>query len=330
MLLYRLRMVIRFAWFSVLASSLVGCLQQPADEGAGNPGGKGDIWGEDDRKERYEIESAPLRHAAQASAATWLLSELEHDATRDVWSAKMPKTLAEDQTLCDGERFATQPAAAWCSATLITDDIMVSAGHCFDASNPCSSFAVVFDYAYDSAPTDPMLAAKDIPAANVYTCAEMLATKFAVDFGTEKGPDYAVFRLDRKVTGREPAAVNWSGTVEMGKPAYVIGHPARLPQKLASGVVLDGASNPEIIVHDADVFGGNSGCGLFDATGTLIGIHSRSSAQRYIQVPPATCKVAAVCGENATCDRKPTAYDPRALKNELTPELRTRLGIPAM
>lgn len=296
--------------------------------GGSGGGGKGDVWGTDDRVERYEIQTEALKAAARSSGGTFLLTDLVHDQTRDVWSAKTPtETLGQDQQLCEGQRFANQPAVAWCSATLIADDIMVSAGHCFQ-SQRCEDFAVVFDYAYDAAPTDPMAVAKDIPAANVYRCAEMLSSSYSVDYTAGRGSDYAVFRLDRKVTGRAVAKVNWSEPLMNDQPAYVIGHPSRIPQKLATGKILDGTMNPDFVMHDADVFGGNSGGGLFDAQGTLIGIHVHSSAQRY-SYDSRGCYVVSVCGENATCTRKPHAYDPRALKAKLTPELRMRLGIPA-
>ncbi len=305
----------------ILASCTDG---SPANGGAG---GKGDVWDTDDRVERYEIQTEALREAARSSGGTFLLTDLVHDETRDVWSAKTPtKTLGEDQRLCEGERFANQPAVAYCSATLITDDIMVSAGHCFQWSR-CEDFAVVFDYAYDAAPSDPMAVSKDIPGSKVYRCAEMLATAYDVDYDAERGSDYAVFRLDRKVTDRPPAPVNWSDTLDNGEPAYVIGHPSRIPQKLAMGRILDN-TNPDFVVHDADVFGGNSGGGLFDARGRLIGIHVHSSAQRYTS-DPRGCNVGSVCGENATCTRKPHAFDPRSLKTRLSPELQMRLGVPA-
>jgi hypothetical protein len=320
-------MLSRNVLVSLLAATSAACFDGPATGSAGDPNGKGDVWGTDDRIERYEIQTTQLQDAAKRSAATFRLAELEHDATLDVWSATMPKTLGADQMLCDGQKFADQPAVAWCSATLIADDIMVSAGHCFDYY-PCTDFAIVFDYAYDAAPMDPMAAAKNIPAAKVYKCAEMLAHKYDVDYDMNRGVDYSVFRLDRPVTDRMPAPVNWSDPLINGQPAYVIGHPSRIPQKLATGTVLEGTMNPDFVVHDADVFGGNSGGGLFDASGTLIGIHVHSSAQRYVTSPTGTCKVVAVCGDNAQCMRKPHAFDPRRLKTELSPALQMELGIP--
>jgi hypothetical protein len=315
------------AWSSLVTALVVGCIQQPATDPAGDSGGKGDVWGDDDRKERFEIESAPLRAAAHSSAATFRLTKLQHDAA-DTWSVASVSTLGEREDLCDDQRFVSQPAAASCSATLIADDIMVSAGHCFD-SRPCTEIAIVFDFAYATRPTDPMAIVNDIPAANVYTCAEMLATRYEVDYDTSRGVDYAVFRLDRNVTGRVPVQVNWGDPLAKGKPAYVIGHPTGLPQKLAAGVILDATANPDFISHDADVFSGNSGGGLFDANGALIGIHDHSAGKRYVPDDARGCNVVAVCDDNVDCVRTPHAYDTRALKSELSAELQTRLGIPA-
>ncbi|HUS26944.1 MAG TPA: hypothetical protein VMZ53_00490, partial [Kofleriaceae bacterium] len=158
------------ARLALLVLVLPGCLD--GDVGTDrNAGGKGDVWGTDDRVERYEIQSMALQEVARSEAALVRSSSLVHDPMRDVWSATSPKTLGDAQHLCAGERFADQPVVAYCSATLIADDIMVSAGHCFEAVD-CADLLVAFDLAYDAAPTDPMQIAHDMPAANVYRCAE--------------------------------------------------------------------------------------------------------------------------------------------------------------
>ena len=319
-------MAIRFS-AACCAVLTIGCIDTPFSGEAG--GGKGDIWGDDDRKETHEIETASLQAAAKASVGIVQKSALVHDAARDMWSASPGvKTLAEYYDLCPGQRFETQPALASCSGTLIADDIIVSAGHCFEDALTCDGVAIVFDLAYASAPTDPMSAAREIPGANVYRCAEMLSKELSTDYEAKTGADYAVFRLDRKVTGRKPSAVNWTERVEDAQPAYVIGHPSGIPQKIATGEVLDGTTHPDYVVHDADVFGGNSGGGLFDRDGKLIGIHVFSSAQRYVPGPSGTCNVVAICGENAECMYKPHAYDPRAMKTKLSTELQIRVGVP--
>jgi hypothetical protein len=163
-----------------------------------------------------------------------------------------------------------------------------------------------------------MAMAKALPARNVYRCKEILATAW------DTSQDYAVFRLDRAVPDRDPAAVHWSGDLPQ-QPAFVIGQPSGLPQKLARGAVTDGVSS-EFVVHNADVFNGNSGGGLFDTYGQLIGIHVKSSGQRYVWNDSRTCMEVAVCGENATCGTPPQAFDTRAVKKRLTAALREELG----
>ena len=216
---------------------------------------------------------------------------------------------------------------AECSGTLVGDDLVLTAGHCFD-SMTCDNLAITFDLGYLAAPTDPASIASGIPGSSVYRCAEVVAKEHQVDYETRRGADYALIRLDRKVTDRTPAEVNWADPVEAGRPAYVIGQPSGLPQKLATGTILDGATNPDFLIHDADVFGGNSGGGLFDAAGRLIGIHVNSSAQRYSQTDE-LCWVVAVCEDNATCRDKPHAFRPSALADRLTPEARALLGVPS-
>lgn len=310
---------------SCLLLLATGCLTAASDDRAGGGGGgKSDIWGADDRIERYEIQTDALREAAFRAGALIQTSELELDAEHQTYSVPNVSTFAEAQNLCEGERFADQPVPAYCSGTLIAEDLVLTAGHCV-AAIPCSDTSFVFDVAYDEPTLLPELAARDIPAAKVFRCAEVVASEY-VGGVAEGAVDYAIIRLDRKVTDRTPATVNWSGAVEVDQPAYVVGQPMGLPQKLATGKVT-ATDNPAFVQHDADVFGGNSGGPLFDKHGTLIGIHVNSSGMRYIPGPSGTCNVAAVCGENAECLYPPHAYDPRAMKARLSEALRTELGI---
>jgi hypothetical protein len=58
-----------------------------------------------------------------------------------------------------------------------------------------------------------------------------------------------------------------------------------------------------------------------------VGLHSFSTGVRYVQAANSSCNVVAVCGQNATCDTKPNAYDVRVLGAVLPVELRSELGI---
>ena len=320
---------------SIVAISLLlaaGCTEMTDPNDPNEPGdddGKSDVWGVDSRKERYQYASnAKLQVAIRASAATFMTDEIEFDAVSNTWKSKILKTLHDSEGLCDGERFETQPAVSYCSATLIAPDIMLTAGHCH-ATTPCEELITIFDYAYEAKPTDAMTIAQGFTPDKVYRCKEKIAAGYEVDYDNESGHDYALYRLDRPVTDRPFAQVNWDQPLAEKQVTFVVGHPSRLPQKIARGAVISDAK-PDFVEHSTDVFGGNSGGGMFDKDGRLIGIHVHSSAKRYVpDDADRTCNVVAVCGDNAECKRKPHSYKPSALKKLLAPELRAELGVPA-
>jgi hypothetical protein len=309
----------------IVATFIWGCaLDASTDDGSGS--GKGDVWGTDDRMERYELSTQQMRDVAKSSLATVIARDLRIDESRGVWSANDAPTLQTDQRLCDGQRFADQPVLADCSATLIAPDIALTAGHCFEASD-CSGILLVLDYAYDAPARDPMSVAHALPTANVFRCAEMLAWKFTADEDPAFGHDYALLRLDRPA-GRPPVRIDWDSPRLQNEPIYVMGYPAGIPLKISPGKILDAVSSPIFFEHDADVLGGTSGGGVFDRHGALRALHSGSSGKRYVPGPSGSCNVVAECGANATCPNAPVAYDVRSMIDELTPELRALIGAP--
>ena len=95
------------------------------------------VYGQDDRLEVYEADE-PFRGLAQQSAVALLgapaLRERE-DGSYDV----VAPPLGESFSLCEGERFPEQTAAATCSGVLIGDDLVATAGHCLGSGRGASS-----------------------------------------------------------------------------------------------------------------------------------------------------------------------------------------------
>ncbi|NJL70980.1 MAG: trypsin-like peptidase domain-containing protein [Candidatus Competibacteraceae bacterium] len=185
--------------------------------------------------------------------------------------------LRSGKPACEGEPFGDQPVAANCSAFLVGDDIVATAGHCINEGT-MSSWRFVFGFAMLDAETP----AVNLTAEQVYTPVEIIGHALE-----SNGADYAIVRLDRAVTapGAAPLAIRRNGLVDVGTPLGVIGHPAGLPLKLAFGpttAVRDNSAETHFTAN-LDTFGGNSGSPVFDAASGLVeGILVRGEADYVI------------------------------------------------
>ncbi len=309
----------------LLVTALAACTSRTAVDT--DPDGKEDVFGTDSRRERYQITSAPLRAVATSSAALVPSWNFARDAATATWSAIEPDTLKDAEGLCKGQRFSTQPKVGYCSATLIDDDIILTAGHCVLTEVRCADVRVVFDFAYTSAPgTNVMRVAENIPDRNVYRCKQVLAAEDVWADHPRDWTDYAVVRLDRPVEGRAPVHVDWDGRRDAGTPLYTIGHPAGIPQKLATGALLETSNT--MLETDVDSFGGNSGGGVFDRDGSLLGQMVFATTSGYVLDEERGCKVESVCGDNTDCEYNNGAYRVTAVAAKLTASVRRELGVP--
>lgn len=210
-------------------------------------------------------------------------------------------TLMQSQDrVAPDQRFASQPAAAFCTGFLVGADLMVTAGHCVkdhdpaDAAAPrdhaaacqqntqqgdyCENIRVVFGFRKDLGGVIPRAA----PARNVYKCVKV------VSHSLNSGPDYTVIRLDRQVGDRLPLAINRGNKGLSGKtPLFVIGHPSGLPLKIAGDAAVISVDT-DVYVNDnwgmsrkwadkgyafltnLDTFHGNSGSPVFNLNTLLV------------------------------------------------------------
>ena len=109
---------------------------------------------------------------------------------------------------------------------MVGDDIIVTAGHCFDGSD-IGRVKFVFGFVMEDENT-PVLT---LPSSQVYTGVELLGQALSGDL------DYAVVRVDRTITasGAMPFDIRREGVVPVGAQVGVIGHPSGLPMKIAFG-----------------------------------------------------------------------------------------------
>jgi hypothetical protein len=303
----------------LVASPLLTCgsASDPEVATASVPGAV--VYGTDDRLDVYAVTEAAWRNRALLSTVALVdKSRVNQADPNNV--VLTGSTLQQSQVLCPGESFATQKTAAYCSGTLIDDDLVLTAGHCITNRKGCQSTAFVFRYAMDSASQ-----ATTITSADVFTCAAIVAR---VQTSTV---DYGVIRLDRKATPRfTPAAVRpGRAAVGLADPLVVIGVPSGLPFKVADGAFVRDprASTLDYFVGNPDTFGGNSGSGVYDAfTGLLEGILVRGETD-YVYDAVGRCYQVNVCSMDG-CGGEDSTYAFRAVDAVCATAPTTRLCPP--
>jgi hypothetical protein len=264
------------------------------------------IYGKDNREE-YCSQNAIIRQLADSVAGLFT----DH---KKVTLSGQPyvygtTTDGENWNLAPGQRFADQPAPAYCTGFLVGSDLLVTAGHCVmdhvkgkknaprdhvragcqenphhpddpdrDMGEYCENIRVVFGFRKELGGYIP----RSAPPGNVYKCVKVLAHSL------NSGPDYTLIKLDRPVAGRAPLAIdrNNSGLAK-NVSLFVIGHPDGLPLKIAGDakVLLSGQ---DLSVNDSlglptkwvdkgysflsnlDSFHGNSGSPVFDLNTLMV------------------------------------------------------------
>jgi len=220
---------------------------------AGNRG----IYGVDNRKDVFEAD--PYARKIARSVAAVFGGGLD---TADGIVTLPLLHFGTGYSLCPGQKFFDQPVGSFCTASLVAPDLVLTAGHCAPTPASCPGKNFVFGFEMGANGEWPA----KVPASDVYTCAEIVASS------NGDTRDFAVIRLDRPVTGREPLALNRQAPPGPGAAVFVIGTPMGLPLKVADGARVRKVETDSFMT-DLDTFGGNSGSPVFNGgTGLIEGI----------------------------------------------------------
>ena len=250
------------------------------------------IYGSDDRLDYYEGD-AGMKALADSVVSLWEAKQVklaDGKASLDVMN------FGAAASLCPGEKFAEQPIGAFCSGTLVGEDMVMTAGHCIVDEAKCADTKLVFGYSLKKAGDYP----NSVPAEDVYSCKSIVKRDldlnpgfFASVFNGGPGPDFALIKLDRKPAGRKPLPIHRKAKPAKGDKLFVIGHPVGLPAKIAGSAKVRDASPKYFFKADLDTFGGNSGSAVFNAGTNLIeGILVRGDVD-FVN-SPAGCRMASV------------------------------------
>ena len=230
------------------------------------------VYGEDDRVDLFQAEEPfvtlgrELAIALMAPEALWPVAE-------GGYAVEAP-SLGALQSLCAGERFADQTAAASCSGVLVAPGVVATAGHCLgveaEGQPDCRNNLYVRGYAVLE-----LAAPVTVAEEEVYGCGEVLAlARSAADSACHV--DLALVGLERTPPVEEPPVLR-DVPVEADEPVTVIGYPAGLPVKVDSGarVVDPRSGRGDSFTLSSDTFAVSSGAGVFDRAGALVGVFAR-------------------------------------------------------
>lgn len=243
------------------------------------------IYGTDSRVEAKDFPDSYFFEMARSTAA-----QMDIRFFRELKSDKVVlRDLKYQQfaNLCPEERFADQPAHAECSAFLVGEDLLATAGHCVNEL-ACASGLLrwVFDYRIEN------LDGLELSLDNIYECKEVLLHK------NDFVEDYALIRLDRPVLDRSPLSFRTQGEVEMETPLVIIGHPGGIPTKIASDAQVRNTSSPYTFIANLDAFGGNSGSPVLNAeTGIVEGILVRGERDYELDLERG-CRRSRICTDS--------------------------------
>lgn len=227
------------------------------------------IFGIDTREKI--LPSSPKLQLARATAIAVLTSNFERTSPLTIdLSAD-----SSEEFLCEDVKFASEPSLSYaCTGFLVAPDLLVTAGHCMvntgesrnEEKTYCEAFSWLFDYRSDQ---NGVTATKNISSANLYGCKQII---YAVREESPPYRDYALVRLNREVTDREPLTIS-TDKVSPFDQVTMIGHPIGQPAKLSrDAFVLLNNLNSQSFITNLDAFEGNSGSPVFNARNEVVGI----------------------------------------------------------
>jgi len=239
------------------------------------------IYGIDDRREVFQLPAGPDRDDADSVVALFRAGDITDNG--DGTSTLRTANFGEAHNLCPSERFREQPTGAFCSGFLVAPDIIATAGHCVNSGN-VTTVRFVFGFRMRDATTAETV----IRNGEIYRGTAVVGHRLVGN-----GPDWALIRVDRPVTGHRIAPVRRAGRIADTQAVHVSGHPAGLPTKFAGGAAVRDNSPSGHFVANLDAYGGNSGSPVFNSdTHEVEGVLVRGDTDFVLQ---GGCRVSLVC-----------------------------------
>jgi V8-like Glu-specific endopeptidase len=241
-------------WVTVTACislAVTGC--SGSEEGQLGAARSSVVYGDDDRREPFE--ATENEWLAEVIAKRLVALGPRDEVTEETQGTPIvaAPSLSERFDVCPTEPFAHQPSFANCSGLLVTESLLLTAGHCSRVA-PLAQQIAVGHFAYDAPEHLHLSEPQDVHAP---------ATVVARDDYW----DYAWIELAQPVAPLRPLEFEQASE---GTAIVAVNHGQGLPAKVAASIVNKGDDG--FFYSALDAFGGASGGPIFSPRGALLGV----------------------------------------------------------
>jgi len=255
-------------WLAVFVAGLLvpGCVDRSTEETITQQV----VVGTDSRIEVYQETRPQWQQLARSSVGVFVETELDLSDPNNIPVTAL--AVGDTLNLCPYERFREQPGFSYATGVLVSNRIVLTAGHVLETQQQCDRISFVFGYYYDAPGVLHTLTSQD-----VFRCRRILAREL-VDQGVRR--DYALIELDREATPRFSPVQLSSAEPVLGGEIVTISAPRRVPLKIDTGTIVAVRTYyDDYFRAAADVAPGSSGAPAFDTrTGALVGIITQGPA----------------------------------------------------
>jgi V8-like Glu-specific endopeptidase len=267
------------------------------------------LYTPESRKNLWEIDDDVVTQQAIASVALFRSSDF--DATPEGTQRLHAKTFKDVMLLCPDERFANELQGAFCSGLLVTNDTVLTAGHCVnelqkDSHIPTlADIRFVFGFSVDSSASpgrgefskQQFYRAK-APAGNHTSITDSTLSGKASSATRE---DWALIKLEAPVPPDVADPITNAAHVKIanGTDVYALGFPSGIPLKYATAAQVSANASKFYFMTNLNTFDGNSGSGVFSGyTNDLVGILTSGEPQDFYWDSEAACSRPYYCSRN--------------------------------
>lgn len=250
------------------------------------PTASAEVYGTDNRLDLKDIHSKRWKSWAQSVAGIVHSDSLTPEGNT-LFKLKTVPLKKKISDLCADEPFLEQETGPFCTAFLVSENILATAGHCIKNEDRCKKLSFLFDYELSQEGRE----LSRVNADNIFACEKLL---YVI---AEDEVDFALIKLDHSPM-RPHFKLRENFWASYFDPLTILGFPLGLPLKIATDGHLRNRAGKSLTTT-VDAFYKNSGSPVLgEWSGVVEGILLGGDDDF---VEKAGCKSTKICGPGE-CD----------------------------